>query len=255
MHTPALDTAVTGLQTFNLLTLSLPSALAFQLPNKLRLGHLTERVVAELIRASANYKVLHENIQIRDGNDTVGELDFIIEHQETQEQTHLELAYKFYLYDPSLSTAPINCWIGPNRNDSLSKKLQKLKTKQFPLLFDKRTAGILKDLDISTVSQMLCLLVSLYVPYNCDLELGPEYLNAVKGYYLNFEMFAKLDDDPQVYYLPPKKEWGMKPATNDQWSTFDEIIGELRASLHENRAPLCWQKNGDSYSEYFVTWW
>jgi hypothetical protein len=35
----------------------------------------------------------------------------------------MELAYKFYLFDPSISSEPINNWIGPNRN-SLQEKLE-----------------------------------------------------------------------------------------------------------------------------------
>jgi hypothetical protein len=35
----------------------------------------------------------------------------------------MELAYKFYLFDPSISSEPINNWIG-NRNDSLQEKLE-----------------------------------------------------------------------------------------------------------------------------------
>jgi hypothetical protein len=37
----------------------------------------------------------------------------------------MELAYKFYLFDPSISSEPINNWIGPNRNDSLQIRKKK----------------------------------------------------------------------------------------------------------------------------------
>jgi hypothetical protein len=42
----------------------LTTDLEFQLPTNIRLGHLVEKIVAELIKASTNYKVLYENIQV-----------------------------------------------------------------------------------------------------------------------------------------------------------------------------------------------
>ncbi len=48
-----LETAVTGLPTFNLSVLKLSNDLEFQLPNNIRLGHLAEIIVSELIKSSS----------------------------------------------------------------------------------------------------------------------------------------------------------------------------------------------------------
>ena len=130
----SLDFSITGLQTFNLSELNLATDPEFQIPSNIRLGHLVEKIVSELIKSSANYKVLYENIQVIEDKKTIGEIDFIIEDIITKQLIHMELAYKFYLFDPNISSEPINNWIGPNRNDSLKEKLEKLKRKQFPLL-------------------------------------------------------------------------------------------------------------------------
>jgi hypothetical protein len=53
----SLDFSITGLPTFNLSALDLVTELDFQLPTNLRLGHLAEKIVAELIKSSTNYKV------------------------------------------------------------------------------------------------------------------------------------------------------------------------------------------------------
>ena len=59
-----LDYSITGFPTFNLSELNLVADLEFQLPTNLRLGQLAEKIVSELIKASTNYKVLYENIQV-----------------------------------------------------------------------------------------------------------------------------------------------------------------------------------------------
>ena len=74
----SLDFSITGLQTFDLGTLQLPTNIEFELPANIRLGHLVEKIVSHLIKASTNYKVLYENIQVIEDKKTIGEIDFII---------------------------------------------------------------------------------------------------------------------------------------------------------------------------------
>jgi hypothetical protein len=251
----SLNASITGLPTFDLSVLNLSPDLDFELPTNLRLGHLAEKVVAGLIGLSTNYQLLYENAQVIEGKQTIGEIDFIIESVKTQQLIHLEMAYKFYLYDPNISSVPLNNWIGPNRNDSLEEKLQKLKTKQFPLLYHEATKSMLNDIAIDQVDQALCLLVSLYIPYECKASFSPAYEKAIKGYYLNLEQFIELDDANKAYHLPPKKEWGIDPAENEIWADFKAIEKQLNTSIKEKQAPLCWQKHDGSYLEFFIVWW
>jgi len=250
-----LDTSVTGLPSFNLSALDVPTNLEFPLPTNVRLGHLAEKVISQLIKLSTNYQVLYENVQVMEEGKTIGEIDFIIEEIDTKKQTHLELAYKFYLFDPSISSKAINNWIGPNRNDSLIEKLEKLKTKQFPLLYHDGTRSTLSDIDIDDVSQALCLLVSLFVPYEYKLNFSPAYTNAIEGYYINFDTFINLDHSQKTYYLPTKKEWGMDPSENEIWEGFSAVERGITNSLQEKQALLCWQKHGEEYSTLFIVWW
>ena len=251
----SLDLSISGFQTFNLSELNLAKDLEFQLPTNIRLGHLVEKIVSELIKSSTNYKVLYENIQIIENKKTIGEIDFIIEEIVTSQVIHLELAYKFYLFDPSISSKPINNWIGPNRNDSLREKLEKLKRKQFPLLYHKRTKSKFDDIEIDNVYQALCLLVSLFVPYEDKVGFSPIYEKAIKGYYLDLETFTNIDNSAKAYYLPSKKEWGMDPSENEIWSDFNGVEGFINTSIKEKQAPLCWQKYNNSYLAFFIVWW
>ncbi len=250
-----LDTSITDLPTFDLADLQLTTAVDFELPTNLRLGHLAEKVVSELIKASANYQMMEENIQIIEDKKTIGELDFIVEKIPTKQLIHVELAYKFYLFDPSISSEIINNWIGPNRNDSLQEKLTKLKTKQLPLLQHASTQAMIADLATRQISQALCLLVSLFVPYQYQANFSPNYQRAIKGYYLDLDTFVRLDNDQKTYYLPAKKAWGMEPDENEKWTNLEGIQKQLLSSMDEKRAVLCWQKNQGKYRTFFVTWW
>ena len=255
LHAKSLDTSVTSFPSFNLAALQIDGEMNCELPTNLRLGHLAEKVVSYLISISSNYAILHENIQILDGKQTIGELDYILEETATKQIIHMELAYKFYLYDPNLSANHAENWIGPNRNDSLVKKLHKLKTKQFPLLNHPCTKHTLKALDITQITQALCLLVSLYVPYEHTNIFSPVYQQAIRGYYIDYKTFITLNVSDKSYYLPPRKEWGVAPDKNTTWRSYNEIQDHIKLSMQEKQAPLCWQKQGDKYTEFFIVWW
>lgn len=250
-----LDKSITGFSSFDLAILVLEQELNFALASNLRLGHLAEKVVADLIRCSSNYRVLDENIQIVANKTTIGELDFIVEDIEAKQLIHLEFAYKFYLFDPNISGEPASKWIGPNRNDSLSVKLDKLKTKQFPLLYHPVTQSQLSGIDVNLISQSLCLLASLFLPYGYRAEMDEHYQKSIKGYYLDLPSFCRLDDASKLYYLPSKLEWGIEASQNTNWRPFSEIKEQISICISEKQSPLIWQKQGDSFLTFFIVWW
>jgi len=252
---PTLSRQITGFETFRLSELKIGSDLLLDLPENLRLGHLVEKIVAQCIRASSNYRLLHESIQLIEEKQTLGEIDFILEEVELNKIIHMELAYKFYLYDPSISTNSLQNWIGPNRNDSLHLKIEKLREMQFPLLQHKSLASQLGDTANSKISQALCFMATLFLPYGEEVEPDPCYKDAVKGYYLNVTDFHNLDHSGSGYYLPSKREWGIDPSSNRSWWSYDVIAKDLSKSLKDKRSRMCWQKEGDHYRSFFVVWW
>lgn len=255
LHATSLDADITGLPAFLLSVLELNREPELDLPTNLRLGHLAEKIVSELLHASANYDVLYENVQIKDGQTTIGEIDFMVEDLVNKQVIHLELAYKFYLYDPGISSHQMHNWIGPNRKDSLHEKLEKLKTKQFPLLHHANTKEQISEEMIAGADQQLCFLVSLFTPYDFQESLQSSYQRAIRGYYIDLDGFYRLHQPGHQYYLPTKTEWGMDPACCDNWMDLASVEWEIKSTLEENRARLCWQKQGESHSEFFVVWW
>jgi hypothetical protein len=252
----SLDFSVTGIAAFDLSDLDVSSNLEVAIPTNLRLGHVVEKIVAELIKNSNSYNLLYENIQIINDKKTIGEIDFIIENSKTHEIIHLEFAYKFYLFDPEVLSKPeLNCWIGPNRNDSLYEKLEKLKTKQFPLLFHPCTQQTLPNLPIDRVAQQLCLLVSLYIPFDYKGIISNSYQKGVKGYYINFETFTKHHTSSKTYCLPSKKDWGIDPFENKNWSSFTDTKESVLQNMAEKQGTLCWQMDAGTATQFFIIWW
>ena len=80
-------------------------------PN-IRLGQRVEQFVFEELKQFDDISVLSENIQIQENvNQTIGELDCLILNN--SEPIHLEIQFKYYLYDASLGSTEIDCLIGP----------------------------------------------------------------------------------------------------------------------------------------------
>ena len=112
--------------------------------DEIRLGKLIEHFVLHELVENEYIDIITSNLQVIDDKVTVGEIDALIKH--FNDFIHLEIVYKFYLYDPFIKTSELEKWIGPNRNDWLSKKIDKLKTKQFPILSHTKSKSILKKL-------------------------------------------------------------------------------------------------------------
>lgn len=134
LQTPILwqNTEVYGLQHYALKPMKV-EAFTKEITQNLRLGKLVERFVFSQLGEDSECQILAENLQIQDGKRTIGELDALI--LDKGKPIHLEIVYKFYLFDPHENDNELSHWIGPNRKDSLLQKLEKLREKQLPLLY------------------------------------------------------------------------------------------------------------------------
>jgi hypothetical protein len=74
------------------------------------------------------------------------------------------------------------------------------------LLYHKLAKSKFTTVAIDEVSQALCLLVSLFIPYEYKATLAL-FMKAIKGYYVSLETFISLDHPSKTYYIPSKKEW------------------------------------------------
>lgn len=73
-------------------------------------------------------KLLGHSIQIFQGQQTLGEIDFLILNQHTSQIEHWEVALKYYLAEANFQ---LQHWYGLNRQDTLLRKLTHFTEKQF----------------------------------------------------------------------------------------------------------------------------
>ena len=219
-------------------------------------GKRMERYLENQIRQSDTFEVLQENLQIIDRGQTIGELDFILRDKLKQELVHLELAYKFYLYDPD-EPAELPRWIGPNRNDRLVKKMEKLAAQQFPLLFRGESQQILEKLNLPELPwrQELCFKAQLYLPYQWQHALPPAINpKAVSGFWIHFKQFKDLQN--AQFFLPAKENWTVDPALWTEWHNLADVTRQLENREKNHKATMCWIKHtGQTFEKCFVVWW
>lgn len=224
---------------------------------KMNLGRRAEMIFHGLLDFHSDYNIITAHEQIIQDKATLGELDFIIEKDE--QKSHIELAYKIYLYDPNKSTTSINNWIGPNRKDSLIQKVNKLYSQQFPLLYNTATTEQLKELgiEISTVKQELLLLGQLYLPHQEQVVLNPNINpKAVSGYWCTFDQFKNQEHDEVIYFAPNKEDWLISPSDFNKWEPYDTILHTIEAHHKEDKSPMLWYKEKNGFiGRMFVVWW
>ena len=218
------------------------------------MGKRVEYFFEEYIKLSSRYNLIHKNIQVIENKNTLGELDFIVFDKNKELYLHTELVYKFYLYDDSFKEE-IDKYIGPNRNDTLVRKLNKLKTKQFPLLFKEETKKFI-DIDLNKVYQNTCFKANIFLPYKKNVN--PDLINkeCIKGFYLNMEEFLIYEEFKEYnYFLPHRYDWILDASLNTNWKEFDDIQEEIQVFLDLKKSPLVWLKKHDTFEQFFITWW
>lgn len=239
--------------------MSLPNSptavLDSSIPEKLRLGKLVERFVSAELNGHEQIQILAENLQIQQGKLTLGELDCLL--LVNGRPLHLEVVYKFYLYDPSVGKTALEHWIGPNRRDSLVLKLHKLKEKQLPLLHKEQTVVFLDrfNLKADQIEQQICFKAQLFLPFqSADVNFNDLNPNCANGRYLHLESFDQFKNCK--IYIPTKHNWLVIPHAAVPWSNIEKGVETLQEFFKEQSAPLVWIKKPNGLIiKVFVVWW
>jgi uncharacterized protein len=223
------------------------------------LGKRVESFFDYYLYFSNRYNVIAKNIQIINNKVTEGELDFIIEDQWFEELIHVELVFKYYLYKPDEGYQELERWVGPNRNDSLVDKMEKLKIHQLPILHKKETAMLIEALVKNRVRiiQKVCFKACLFVPKSLqDEQFARINQKCIQGVWIRHVDFTIEAYGHLRFFIPEKQDWLIEPHNCKIWLSFKEVKIKLDDQIEKKNSPLLWVKTTDStYTKMFVVWW
>ena len=223
--------------------------------NFTRLGKLVEQFVFIQLQQNKSISIIAQNLQIIVDKVTIGEIDCLIKY--LNKFIHLEIVYKFYLYDEHIDTGDLDHWIGPNRKDNLVFKLNKLKKKQLPLIHHFKTKELLQKINLNPelIDSMVFFKAQLFVPKKLTDNTFKIINNkCIIGYYIGMSEYKSLSDSE--FYMPSKLDWLTEPHHNVNWMSKINFTPYLEAEINQCRSPLCWIREKKSIlKKIFIVFW
>ena len=224
-----------------------------QTKNARRLGHYFEQLIYFWLHHSDRYTIIGKNIPIRsDKKTTLGEVDLIVQDQETLNFEHWELAVKFYL---AHSQNGRTNYIGPNANDYFQLKLEKLKEHQCKILESDEGKKLLSELEISDIQPKLLVKGFLYYhPKQESIPWENIHANHAKSWWVYLKEVENFLSDDYRFALIHKNEWLSKPKTPEKLLSKKDCIEQLNEALKKSPRSLylaCY-KNSELMSQGFV---
>mgnify|MGYP005857848193 CR=1 FL=1 len=210
------------------------------------------------LELSQRYQDILYSLQVINDTKTIGEFDFTCFDTLHEEMLHIELVNKIYLYDKNLSDDPDYCWIGPNRKDRFEDKMNKLKSKQFPLLYHPEAETLLHQVNINpwAVKQKLCFKAILFLPEGCDTGFYLTNLNAVAGYFYTLEEFLNKKWQHQSFDIVKKLNWFTDETQHNRWYSYTEILLQIESFMESKQSVMLFRKDTQgNIFKLFVVWW
>jgi hypothetical protein len=233
-----------------------------------RLGIYFEQLLSFYFSCYPRFSLLAKNLQANSEERTIGEYDFIVWDKHDQQHYHIEVAVKFYVGYPNLTfDIPKNIvmynwhqWIGPNKKDSLSIKLNHLIQHQLRLSETDAGAAALATIGLTPqqLKPKLLLTGRLYLPYQelayqsssdkhgIDMPHYGHFQSPHRQYWQYRKALISLPDilnTDDRYTILPRQLW-MSVVTQQEVENYDlpllsshDLLQQLTQDI-ENDAPL-----------------
>jgi hypothetical protein len=225
-----------------------------------RLGLYYEHLLKFYWLAQPDIRLLAHNVQINtiashSGKSlTFGAMDFLI--QQAAEFWHLEAAVKFYLGLPTRTAAPKahpehsgspwNQWLGPNCNDRLDIKLDRMRQHQLPLSQTALAQPLLHSVNPTALPwrRGLCLQGYLFYPGGesmaAPLAAHPQHLRGSWWHLRDFSEALKTTTATANYWLIlPRARWLSPAQTTDIHTLYSsrQLVEALGHWVGHNNRP------------------
>jgi hypothetical protein len=189
-----------------------------------RLGNYFETLWAFALELDPRYQLVERNLQIIDGERTLGEMDFIVLDRDTGRYAHWELAIKFYLGVGD--TSRHQAWYGPGKKDRLDLKVGHLRDRQTLLSTHPLVRTRLDQRGIVISDCAVILKGRLFYPWQRRApRYQPQAANPshLAGCWLTRDQFIQ-DSDPDQRYMPLiRRGWMSEYPTNDRAESVSAI--------------------------------
>jgi len=205
-----------------------------------RLGHRFETLLAFWFQHNSRYQIIKQNLQVNDGNKTIGEFDFIIKDTLSNKIQHWEVACKFYL--GLGNTQQRTNWVGPMLKDRLSLKFKTMQQRQSQLSEQPAAKQLLQHLGLH-IDERICLMKGrLFYPIKQTHCPSPNKAanNHQRGWWARPDEFNDHFQNKSLQWRPLNKNQWLAPQYN-KYSDVNHSASEiLRYFLNERQQhPLC----------------
>ena len=221
-----------------------------------RLGNRFESLLLFWLTEILGLGPVHSSVAIRDGAQTLGELDFVLRFPRAPERwEHWEAAVKFYMCiasTPQGAQDPAS-FVGQALLDRLDLKLAHLFEKQLRLGHDPRTLATLRAVGVDQLScARLFMKGRLYYPLQWDWRKvpGPVGISPQheRGWWIAWEESGqellktlRLEGGASEWRVHPKSRWMAPPADvgNPGWGfeSHEALIAALNEHFLDPEAP------------------
>lgn len=171
------------------------------------LGKRFEALVAFWLHDQQEMQLLHHSVQLRTGDKTVGEADFILFNTETQENWHLEVACKYY-FSPH-GKRGWEDWIGPNGRDSLAEKMTKFERQLH--VFESKEGKVFLEENNLHIHQHVAMLKGYFFHHYSLLGRQRDALHAhphyCGGWFAWEDELSVFTTQPFQWLVLPKSRW------------------------------------------------
>ena len=211
-----------------------------QLPSH-RVGRYFEALTYYWLKHLADVEVVTNNLQLRDGKQTLGEIDFLF--RENNQLIHWEVAVKYYLQ--LIPGCEEHEYIGPNTADNLASKMERLFDEQLLRSTEKNLTRALGNLDGTGSIKRQAFIKGwlFYHGYPETSGSSPSLLNPnhLKGFWIHHgEDELPSDTQDTLWTLLEKPHWlaTKLSATTDDLITRDQLELLLKSHFNTKESPL-----------------
>lgn len=178
-----------------------------------RLGLIFEDLIASYFKNNLNIIDIKRNIQIKDSERTLGELDFLFPLK--GQYWHLEVAVKFYL--KALGSNQIGDYWGPGLKDNFARKWRHLSTRQITLSDSPAARPLLDSLGIPFVRQAIWMKGWIFYHPSEAATRPPQPINPwhQRGWWVyRSELESQLKNQVAGarFLQPRRQDWLLHPA-------------------------------------------